>query len=83
MLTRSMNGASNTKSISRIGLLSRSGSYEKKCYHHTDAQKRVRLETIPGLRSYPRYYELRSVQNTSFSEMNCPDGYPEIRKILN
>jgi hypothetical protein len=39
-------------------------------------------EAIPALRSYPRYYELRSVQNTAISEKNCPDGYPEIRKIL-
>lgn len=39
-------------------------------------------EKIPALRSYPHYYELRSVQNTAISERNCPDGYPEIRRIL-
>lgn len=39
-------------------------------------------EVIPALRSYTRYYELRSVQNNAISEKNCPDGYPEIRKVL-
>lgn len=44
--------------------------------------KRMWQEMIPALRNYPRYYELRSVQNTAISERNCPDGYPEIRKVL-
>jgi hypothetical protein len=39
-------------------------------------------EKIAGLSAYPRYYELRSVQNTALTERNCPDGYPMIRKVL-
>ena len=45
--------------------------------------KRIWQEAVPVLRSYPCYYELRSVQNTTISEKNCPDGYSEIRRLLN
>lgn len=39
-------------------------------------------EMIPELKTYSRYYELRSVQNTAITEKNCPTGYPMIRKEL-
>ncbi len=45
--------------------------------------KMIWQEALPGLKSYPCYFELRSVQNTAISEKNCPDGYPEIRRLLN
>ncbi len=45
--------------------------------------KRVWQEAVPGLRSYHNYYVLINPQNPAISQNNCPDGYPEILKILN
>ncbi|MDQ6662100.1 MAG: hypothetical protein M3Z24_14190 [Chloroflexota bacterium] len=44
--------------------------------------KRLWQEAIPALASYHNYYVLRNPQNTAITENNCPDGYPEILKIL-
>jgi len=44
--------------------------------------KRVWQEAVPGLMSYHNYYELRNPQNPAISQNNCPDGYPEILKVL-
>jgi hypothetical protein len=45
--------------------------------------KREWQEAVPELTSYHNYYVLRNPQNTTISVNNCPDGYPEILKILN
>ena len=45
--------------------------------------KREWQEAVPELTSYHHYYVLRNPQNTTISVNNCPDGYPEILKILN
>jgi len=44
--------------------------------------KRVWQETLPELMSYNNYYVLRNPQNPAISHNNCPDGFPEILKIL-
>ena len=44
--------------------------------------RRLWQSKVPGLRSYPHYYELKNPQNTVISENNCPDGYPTILKTL-
>jgi hypothetical protein len=44
--------------------------------------KRVWQEAVPGLMSYHNYYVLRNPQNPAISHNNCPDGFPEILKIL-
>lgn len=44
--------------------------------------QRYWLKAIPELASYPMKYQLRNPQNVVISPNNCPDGYPEIMKIL-
>lgn len=40
------------------------------------------FEAIPELRHYEHYYVLNNPQNPAISERNCPDGFAEVRKIL-
>jgi hypothetical protein len=40
-------------------------------------------EAVPGLKSYHNYYVLINPRNPAISQNNCPDGFPEILKILN
>ncbi len=35
-------------------------------------------ETVPALKTYPRSFVTRSVQNVVVSARNCPDGYPVV-----
>lgn len=44
--------------------------------------RRVWQHAIPGLASYPNYYELKNPQNPTISANNCPGGFPEILKVL-
>ena len=40
------------------------------------------INAVPGLENYNRLYQLRSSQSTYITPNNCPDGYPEITKLL-
>jgi len=44
--------------------------------------KKVWQERVPGLMSYHNYYVLKNPQYPAISQKNCPDGFPEILKIL-
>jgi hypothetical protein len=44
--------------------------------------RRTWLDAVPELQTYPRLFTLRSVQNTTITSRNCPEGFPEIIALL-